>query len=83
MRSIGIVRHMDEVGRLVLPKEIRDRFKIVEKDPVEIYVEGNAIALKKYEIKCIFCGDTKELIEYKDKAVCEKCITRLLVLKDE
>ena len=77
MKSTGIIRRVDELGRVVIPMEIRNQFNIVEKDPIEIYVEGSCIVLKKYEPNCIFCGNTKNLVEYKDKLVCDKC-TRLL-----
>jgi len=83
MKSTGIVRRVDELGRVVLPMELRNNFEITEKDPMEIYVEGNCIILKKYEIDCIFCGDTNKLTDYKDKMVCGKCLTKLSVLKDE
>ena len=73
MKSTGIIRRVDELGRVVIPMEIRNQFNIVEKDPIEIYVEGSCIVLKKYEPNCIFCGNTKNLVEYKDKLVCDKC----------
>ena len=69
MKSTGIIRRVDELGRVVIPMEIRNQFNIVEKDPIEIYVEGSCIVLKKYEPNCIFCGNTKNLVEYKDKLV--------------
>ena len=59
MKSIGIVRRIDELGRVVIPIELRNKFGISEKDPIEIYVEGSTIVLKKYEPNCIFCGNTK------------------------
>lgn len=74
MKSIGIVRKIDELGRVVLPMELRNKLKIKEKDPMEIYVEGSSIILKKYETTCTFCGNTKNLISYKDKLICDKCL---------
>ena len=50
---------------------------IKEKDPIEIYVDGSSIILKKFEPNCIFCGNTKKLIQFKDKLVCTKCSERL------
>ena len=73
MKSTGIVRRVDELGRVVIPIEIRNQFGIAEKDPIEIYVEGSNIILKKFEEKCIFCGNTKNLSEYKSKLICNKC----------
>ena len=77
MKSTGIVRKVDELGRVVLPIELRRTFDIAEKDALEIYVDGNNIVLKKYEPNCIFCGNGKDLVEYNDKLVCKKCIEKL------
>lgn len=77
MKSTGIVRKVDELGRVVIPIEIRNKFDIIEKDPIEIYVDGSSIILKKYEPNCVFCGNTKSLISYKDKLVCSKCAEKL------
>lgn len=83
MKSTGIIRRVDELGRVVIPMEIRNQFNIVEKDPIEIYVEGSCIVLKKYEPNCIFCGSTKNLVEYKDKLVCDKCTSLLNSLQED
>lgn len=83
MKSTGIVRRMDELGRVVIPIEIRNQFNIAEKDPMEIYVDGSTIILKKFEPNCIFCGNTKNLLEYKDKLICEKCSKKIGDLKKE
>ena len=77
MKSTGIVRRVDELGRVVIPIELRNKFNISEKDPIEIYVDGSSIILKKYEPNCIFCGNSKNLISYKDKLVCTKCAQKL------
>jgi transcriptional pleiotropic regulator of transition state genes len=82
MKSTGIIRRVDELGRVVIPIEIRNKFDIVEKDPMEIYVDGSSIILKKFEPNCIFCGSTKDLVEYKEKLVCSKCAEHLNELKD-
>ena len=83
MKSTGIVRRVDELGRVVIPIESRNKFEIAEKDPIEIYVEGSSIILKKFEPNCVFCGSTKDLVEYKDKLVCSKCAENLNQLKDK
>ena len=83
MKSTGIVRKVDELGRVVIPIEIRNKFDIAEKDPIEIYVDGSCIILKKYEPNCIFCGNTKNLISYKDKLVCSKCAEKLSSLENK
>lgn len=77
MKATGIVRKVDELGRVVIPIELRNKFDIKVKDPIEIFVDSNAIVLKKYEPNCIFCGNSKDLVSYNDKLVCKKCIEKL------
>lgn len=77
MKSTGIVRRMDELGRVVIPIEIRNKFDIKEKDPIEIYVDGSSIILKKFEPNCVFCGNSKNLVEYNDKLICNKCAKKI------
>lgn len=81
MKSTGIVRRVDELGRVVIPIELRNKFGIAEKDPIEIYVDGSSIILKKYEPNCVFCGNTKNLMTYKDKLVCAKCAQKISELE--
>lgn len=83
MKSTGIIRRVDELGRIVIPIEIRNQFNIVEKDPIEIYVDGSSIILKKFEPNCIFCGGTKDLVSYKDKLICSNCSKKIGNLKAE
>ncbi len=83
MKSTGIVRRMDELGRVVIPIEIRNKFDIKVKDPVEIFVDGSNIVLKKYEPNCVFCGGTKNLVEYNGKLVCNKCAKKLATLSEK
>ena len=59
MKSTGIIRKVDELGRVVIPKEIRDMFNIIKKDLMEIFIDGDNIILRKYEESCIFCGNKK------------------------
>ena len=77
MKATGIVRKVDELGRIVIPIELRNKLDIAIKDPIEIFVEGSSIILKKYEPNCIFCGSSKELSSYKDKLICSKCLAKL------
>ena len=77
MKSTGIVRKVDELGRVVLPIELRRTLDIAEKDSLEIYVDGNTIILKKYEPACIFCGNAKDVISYKVKNICSNCMDEL------
>lgn len=83
MKSTGIIRRMDELGRVVIPIEIRNQFNIVEKDPIEIYVDGSSIVLKKFEPNCIFCGNTKKLLTYHDKLICESCSNKIGNLQED
>jgi len=77
MKATGIVRKVDELGRVVIPIELRRTLGIDLKDPLEIYVEGESIIFKKYEPACIFCGDARNNKNFKGKNVCEKCIAEL------
>ena len=74
MKSTGIVRRVDELGRIVIPIELRRTLDIAEKDALEIYVDGEQIILKKYEPACIFCGDDRDVVNYKGKNICKNCI---------
>ncbi len=77
MKSTGIVRKVDELGRIVLPKELRKMFDIDHKDPIEIYVDGDSIILKKYEPACIFCESATDVVNYMDKRICKECIAKI------
>ena len=77
MKATGIVRKVDELGRIVLPIELRRTLDINIKDPVEIYVDGDFIMLKKYEPACVFCGSAKDVTEKKNKNVCAKCLNEI------
>ena len=83
MKSTGIIRNLDELGRVVIPKEIRKKLNIDQKDPIEVYIEGNSIILKKFENGCIFCNNSKNLQVYKEKLICKKCLESLSELKPE
>ena len=77
MKATGIVRNVDELGRIVLPIELRRNLDINEHDPLEIYVEGTCIVLKKYQPACIFCGDAQELTSFRGKSICASCLGAL------
>ena len=74
MKSTGIVRKVDELGRFVLPIELRRTLGIEEKDRIEIFVDGESIILRKYQPACIFCDNAKDIINYKGKNICPDCI---------
>jgi transcriptional pleiotropic regulator of transition state genes len=75
MKSTGIVRKVDELGRVVIPIELRRTLGIGEKDSLEIYVDGERIILKKYEPACIFCGNADQVIHFKGKMICNECVS--------
>ncbi len=77
MKSTGIVRKVDELGRIVLPIELRRTLDIMERDALEIYVDGDCVVLKKYAPSCIFCGDAKNVVNFRGKNVCPNCIREL------
>lgn len=77
MKSTGIVRKVDELGRVVIPIELRRTLGIGEKDSLEIYVDGERIILKKYEPACIFCGNAEGVVYYKNKVICSACIEEM------
>lgn len=80
MRSTGICRPVDELGRIVIPKEIRRSFKIKDRDLLEIFIEGDGIVLKKTTSLCALCGSDEQIEELNDKFICRKCITKITSL---
>ena len=77
MKSTGIVRELDGLGRVVLPMELRNTMMIEKGTPLEIYVEGDNIILHKYEPSCLFCGSSDELVSYQERKVCKACLAEL------
>ena len=77
MKSTGIVRRIDELGRIVVPAEIRRTHNIDTKDAVEMFVQDDMIFLKKYDEICIFCSSSEGLKSFKDKNVCSECAKAL------
>lgn len=73
MKATGIVRKVDELGRIVLPIELRRTLDLEIKDPVEIFVDGEKIILKKYLPACVFCGNSDETVYFKGKLICGSC----------
>lgn len=74
MKSTGIVRKVDELGRIVLPIELRRILDIAERDELEIYMENDRIILQKYEPSCVFCASAQGLQTYKGKNICQNCV---------
>lgn len=77
MKSTGIVRKVDELGRVVIPIELRRNLNIEIKDPLEIFVDEEQIILKKYSPACIFCGQAKDVELFKNKKNCKNCISKI------
>ena len=80
MKTTGVVRRLDELGRVTLPIELRRSFQLEERDAVEIFVEGDSIILKKYISSGIFTGSREDLVEYKGKLVSKQSIKELAAL---
>ena len=77
MKSTGIVRPVDELGRIVVPKELRRTLGIGNGDSVEIFTEDDKIILRKYRPGCVFCDNVDDLSEYQGKVICGECIKNL------
>lgn len=77
MRATGIVRPVDQLGRIVLPKELRNTHDIPEGTPLEIYTEGDDIILRKYQPGCVICGEIKDLTLIKGKHICAQCLKEM------
>ena len=77
MKATGIVRKIDELGRVVLPIELRRTMNLNERDPVEIFLDGDSIVLRKYEAACLFCGGTHGLASFRGKQICRSCLDQL------
>ncbi len=77
MKSTGIVRRIDELGRIVLPAELRRTLNIGERETMEIFVDGSSIVLKKYSPTCIFCDSARDVVLFKGKNICTRCLRQL------
>lgn len=77
MKSTGIVRKVDDLGRVVLPIELRRTLNIDIKDPIEIFMDEDSIILKKYQPGCIFCGSVGPMISFEGKHICTDCIKKI------
>ena len=77
MKSTGMVRHLDELGRIVLPMELRRTLGINKRDPLEIFVDKDMIILRKYQPSCIFCGNDTGVITFKENLICSDCVTSI------
>lgn len=78
MKSTGIIRKVDDLGRIVLPIELRRVLDIAERDELEIFMENDRIILQKYETACVFCGSSRDLVQHQGKNVCRGCIKAMM-----
>ena len=77
MKSTGVVRKVDELGRIVLPISIRQTMDINEKDPLEIFIDENRIILQKYQPCCVFCSNADRVVYFNNKRICEDCLEKI------
>lgn len=77
MKSTGVVRKVDDLGRVVIPKELRGSLDIKPQDAMEIFVHENTIILSKYEPGCIFCPELTDLIEFQGRMICRGCLDKM------
>lgn len=77
MKSTGIVRQIDKLGRVVLPVELRRKLDIDQDSSLEIFVDGDSIVLKKYQPECVFCGEARDVVSYKGRNICRACLGEL------
>lgn len=77
MKSTGIFRRIDSLGRFVLPKELRKSLDINQDDYLQIFLEGDTILLKKSQLACTLCGNTEDLVDFHEKKICRNCLAEL------
>ena len=77
MKSTGVVRKVDELGRIVLPAELRKSMDIQIKDALEIFTEGDRIILQKYHPACVFCSNVENVVYFNDKRICSECLEKI------
>ena len=77
MKSTGVVRKVDELGRVVIPISIRQTMDINEKDPLEIFIDENRIILQKYHPACVFCNNADRIVYFNNKRICQDCLEKI------
>ena len=83
MKSTGIVRNIDQLGRVVLPMELRKLLDLKVQDPVEIFTQGNDVVIRKYRPSCVFCNRNDQIVEFKGLNVCDHCIAELTAQQED
>ena len=79
MKTVGSVRHIDPLGRIVIPKDMRNRLEIEEGDSLEMILDDNTIVIRKYNPACILCGNTKDIVTFRGKNFCPNCVKDMSV----
>ncbi|CAG7650430.1 hypothetical protein PAESOLCIP111_06078 [Paenibacillus solanacearum] len=82
MKPAGVVRKVDQLGRIVLPKSLRKRYQMNEGDPVEILVSGDHIILERYRPRCVFCGSLDQVSDFKERHICNQCLVEMNQIKE-
>lgn len=77
MKATGFVKQIDDMGRIVIPKEIKKKMDLENRDYLEIFANGDEIILKKYQPGCIFCGEVDNVRSFKNKLICPECLAKL------
>ncbi|MBR2907114.1 MAG: AbrB/MazE/SpoVT family DNA-binding domain-containing protein [Clostridia bacterium] len=77
MKSTGFVKKIDELGRILIPKELRSNMELDTKDALEMFVDGDRIVLQKYQPACIFCNNADDIIFFEGRRVCASCLSKL------
>ena len=77
MKSTGMVRKVDELGRIVLPSEIRQNLDIQVRDALEIFTENERIILQKYHPSCLFCNNVDDIVYFQNKKICKACLEQI------
>lgn len=77
MKSTGFVKRVDELGRILIPKELRSSLEIESKDSLEMFVDGDRIVLQKYQPACIFCSSADDIVFFEGRRICASCLSKL------
>jgi transcriptional pleiotropic regulator of transition state genes len=83
VKPAGIVRKVDQLGRIVLPKSLRKRYQMNEGDPVEILVSGDHIILERFRPRCVFCSSMEQVSDFKGRHVCAECMAEMIELREK
>ena len=77
MKTPGMIRKMDELGRIVIPQGIRKALEMQSGDSVELCMEGDRLVIRKYTSTCVFCGSREQLLRFEEKHICQDCLQAL------